>query len=553
MKSQSPLVISPIQRDILLLTAWSSLLLATTFLHPSLMAYDEGNFAAEARFMDESGRWLARLWWGEPVYTHGVLLNWLMVVSFKIFGIGTRAARLPSAIACITAVLLSYDISRTITGKRIIGFLSAAVLMLFHLWFQYGHLATQDMLLVCLELLGIWGLLKAEAQPARRIAWGFLSGLVLGLGFLDKSFMILLSAAALVPYLVFQQRRHRHLTNPGLYLGLVTGVGLVGLWLWLSIAQYGDVVMASLFGKIGELGGKPFHADAGKFYYLWNIPANAFPWPLFSVIGAWFCWQDDRRDAHKNPYRWLLIYPFILFGMLTSFSTRTPYYTLQLHPFMAMFAAIALYRIATQKIRWPRRLLSYSFAALGVILISLSIAAFIYVGNNFNRSSPAGSVSSQIFGVAVEILNYAPLAITLALGWLWLPALMARPQKWIATWLLPVWLALGIAGLTGLYGDYSPELMADLALPATAEIIATEPIDFITGTDWPDQEAQKTLILLSFYTPKLGKLNQPFDELMPGSYAWLAPNANADALSSERPYNIVMDVQHWKLIQFLRP
>ena len=208
-----------IRRDVLLLSAWASLLLATTFVHPSLMAYDEGNFAAEARFMTESGRWLARLWWGSPVYTHGVLLNWLMVVSFKIFGIGARAARLPSAIACVTAVLLTYDISRIITGKRIIGFLSAAVLMLFHLWFQYGHLATQDMLLVCLELFGIWGLLKAEAQPSRRIAWGFLSGLVLGLGFLDKSFMILLPAAALVPYLVFEQRRHRHLTNPGFVLG----------------------------------------------------------------------------------------------------------------------------------------------------------------------------------------------------------------------------------------------------------------------------------------------------------------------------------------------
>ncbi|MGB3296794.1 MAG: glycosyltransferase family 39 protein [Phormidesmis sp.] len=540
-------------RDRLLLAGWASLLLATTFLHPSLMAYDEGNFAAEARFMAESGRWLSRLWWGEPVYTHGVLLNWLMVVSFKVFGIGAQAARLPSAIACLTAVLLTYDISRIITGRRVIGCLAAAMLMLFHLWFQYGHLATQDMLLVCLELLGIWGLLKAEAKPNQRIAWGFMSGLVLGLGFLTKSFMILLPAAALVPYLVLQQRRHRHLTNPGLYLGLVTGVGLVGLWLWLSVAQYGDVVMASLFGKIGELGGKSFHADAGRFYYLWNIPVNAFPWPLFSMIGAWFCWRDDQQTASKNPYRWLLIYPFVLAGLLTSFSTRTPYYTLQLHPFMALFGAIALHRIAHQTVRWPRRLLSYSFAALGAILMAIPIAALLYIGANFNSSTPADSASSQAFGIAAEILPYAPIALTLGCGWLWLPVWMRQPRKWIATWLLSVWLGLGVAGLTGLFGDYSPGLMAALGRSPTAEIIATHPINFVTGTDWPDQEAQKTLILLSFYTPTLGQLNQLFDELTPGSYAWLAPNADTDKLMTERPYERIAPVQQWELIHFLTP
>jgi 4-amino-4-deoxy-L-arabinose transferase-like glycosyltransferase len=546
-----PLMLSTPHRDRLLLLGWAGLLLATAFLHPSLMAHDEGNFAAETRFMVESGRWLSRRWWGEPVYTHGVLLNWLMAVSYEIFGIGARAARLPSAIACLIAVLLTYDISRIVTGKRILGFLSAALLMLFHLWFQFGHLATQDMLLVCLELFGIWGLLQAEAQPKRRLLWGFLSGLVLGLGFLTKSFMILLSAAALFPYLLFEQRRHRHLTNPGLYLGLLTGVGLVGLWLWLSIAQYGDVVTDSLFGKITELGEKPFHADAGKFYYLWNIPANAFPWPLFSIIGAWFCWRDERhakeRKEVKSPYRWLLIYPFILAGMLTSFSTRTPYYTLQLHPFLAMFAAIALHRIATQPVQWPRQCLSWAFGALGLIAVAIGLLAFLPAAPDWLS----------------EVRAYAPIALVLGLGWMCLPLTMASAGqfagRWLAAWLLPVWLALGVVGITGLLGDYSPELRADLARSPTAEIIATEPIDFLTGNDWADTESHKTLVLLSFYTPKLGQLNpsekapEQTPEQTPATYAWLAPNADSAAIQREHPYETIAQVEQWQLIRFRQP
>jgi len=525
------------RNDILLLVGWSGLLIATTFLNVSLMAHDEGNFAAEARFMVESGRWLARLWWDRPVYTHGIMLNWLIALSYKVFGIYDWAARMPSAIACITATLLTYDISKIIAGKRILGLLSAALLMLFHLWFQYGHLGTQDMLLVCLELLGIWALLKAEAHPDKRIIWGFISGLVLGLGFLTKSFMILLPAAALLPYLIFQHRRHRHLTNPGLYIGLATGVGIVGLWLWLSIAQYGDVVTTSLFGKIGELGEKPFHADAGRFYYLWNIPANGFPWPLFSLIGVWFCWRDRRRE---NPYRWLLIYPFILFGMLTSFSTRTPYYTLQLYPFLALFGAIALHRIATQPLKWPRQWLSLAFGGLGFILAAFGILGLF---------SPARYPINYLL-IATP---YAPIATVLGLGWICLLLTLNSPGKWLAVWLLSTWLTLGMVGIEGLYGDYTPVIKAELSRDPMASVLATEPIDFITGEAWTDTEAHKTMTLLSFYTPVLGRKNPDFDEIQPGDYAWLAPNADSETLEAKRPYQQVAEILQFRLIRFLYP
>ncbi len=314
----------------------------------------------------------------------------------------------------------------------------------------------------------------------------------------------------------------------------------VGLWLHLSIAQYGsDVVIGSLFGKITDLGAKPFHANAGRFYYLWNIPANAFPWALFSVIGAWFCW----RDKSHNPYRWLLIYPFILAGMLTSFATRTPYYTLQLHPFLAMFAAIALHRIATQPLQWPRRWLSFAFGGLGFILAAIGFLVYL---------------PFPIEGL-IEIQPFAPVAIVLGLGWMCLPWTMPSASqsapavgKWLANWLLPAWLALALVGITGLLGDYSREVIVELALEPTAEIIATEPIDFLTGNDWAaDSEAQKTMVLLSFYTPKLGELNPPFADLTPNTYAWIAPNVDVAALQKERPYETIADIQRWQLIHFL--
>ncbi len=73
----------------------------------------------------------------------------------------------------------------------------------------------------------------------------------------------------------------------------------------LSVAEYGDLVWASMFGKVSELSEDFFHADGGPFYYLWNIPVNILPWALFAVIGAGMVlrslWKPGSK-AVRQPY-----------------------------------------------------------------------------------------------------------------------------------------------------------------------------------------------------------------------------------------------------------
>ena len=549
MKSASSATRQPFARsDVWLLLGWSGLLLVCSLIQTSLMAHDEGTYAAESRFMLESGQLLARQWWGTPTYSHGILLNWLIVASYWLFGVSDRVARLPDVLACMVSVLLTYDIGKILfasqpwpyaAAARLLGLLSGLLLMVFSLWAQYGHLATQDMLLVSVELLGIWALLRAERAQWRR-AFGFLAGLSLGLGFLVKTFMIALPALALLPYLVLQHRRHRHLANPGLYAGLLTGIGAVALWLGLSVAEYGDLVWASMFGKLGELSEESFHADGGPFYYLWNIPVNTMPWALFAITGAVMVlrnlWKPNPKASGQSyPHRWLLLYPFILAALLTAFSTKTPYYALQLHPFLAMFSALALYQIAFQKVRWPRLLLSYGFSTLGLLVTVL--AAIALLAPLLNNPPP----------VLEEVRPYAPIALVVGIGWALLPAWMNQPQKWLATWLIPVWLTFCGAGLIGLFGSYSADLKAGLTTPPIASIVNAHPVDFVVGAEW-SPEAHKTFTLLSFYTPRLGQINRPVEESRPGSYAWLSPNAAPELVG--RQYEVVGELRDWQLIRF---
>jgi 4-amino-4-deoxy-L-arabinose transferase-like glycosyltransferase len=372
-----------------------------------------------------------------------------------------------------------------------------------------------------------------------------------GLGFLVKGFMVCLPAIALLPYLVLQHRRHHHLFNPGLYLGLVLGaIPPVG-WLWVSSWRYGAMPFQELVGKLFLLGTHQWKGT-GPLYYLWNIPANAFPWPLFALIGLGLALRhaDINRLVRASGHVLLLLgYPVILFVELSLFKTRTQYYPLQLLPFMALLAGVALdwlvslYANRTSPRRWLSALLTYTFGGLAVLLILAGIA-----------------VTVGIPGVELtpEVQHYGAIAFGLGLGWLVLPIVWigrhwyGKPafsaRHWLAGWLLGPWLALATLGITGVFGNHNPDVKAFLQQPAIASILQTHPIDFVSK-NLPDDDAEKTFVLLSFYTPDLGKQVSQVTDLPTSRYAWVGPQ---HPLTPSTHYRRLGSIRGWQLIQASR-
>ena len=117
---------------------------------------------------------------------------------------------------------------------------SGLILSVQFLWLQYCRLSTPDVPMIFLVLLAILAFIKTELHPKYRYFWSFIAGLSLGLGFLVRSFMIFLPIIALLPYLIWEHRRHRHLTNPILYLGFFVGLIPTCVWLWRSWMRYGN-------------------------------------------------------------------------------------------------------------------------------------------------------------------------------------------------------------------------------------------------------------------------------------------------------------------------
>ncbi|WP_236144067.1 ArnT family glycosyltransferase [Nostoc sp. CMAA1605] len=514
------------------LLVWTIPLLLFNSGESSIMAHDEGLYAWRARQMYDSGDWIAP--WGNAHHkTPG--FYWLVAAFYKLLGISEFSTRLPNMIFGIFCLLLTYEIGKITLGKKL-AWLASAILSVEFLWLQYCRLGTPDVPTIFLILLAIYSFIQAEEHPKYKYILGFMAGCSLSLGFLMRSFMIVLPTVALSPYLIIKHRRHRHLTNPCLYLGLFVGLIPTLVWLWFNWQRYGNDSFAALFGFVVELGSEERQGNNFIFYF-WNVPIKAFPWVFLSLLGLFLV---IRRPIPN--YQLILVgFPVVLFGELSIFSTRLSHYSLPLHPFIALLAAVGLdwlgrvYELEytkkkrlLQKANIPR-ILSYASALLGFLSIVAAILVFAW-GDR----------------------KYSPIGLIVGLSWLILPIIWDMRHRlgckfltanyWIAGWLIPCWLALAMVGSLGLLSDYNPNYRTFLHQSAIASILQTHPIHFVNM-------GGKNAVLLRFYTPTHGQRVETITQLPNPSYAWVY-KATPSQLSS-RPHRVIGSIQDYKLIQVL--
>lgn len=538
----------------LTLLLWALPLVLLRSGQQSLMAHDEGIYATQARAILQTGDWVTVQWGGGYSFDRTIGIQWLIAGCYLLFGVSEGAARLPSAIAFVLSVLLTYRIGCYLLSPRL-AWLGAAVFSVIPLVVQYGRLATQDAVLLLIELVGIWALLEGSKQSAGdetiRSAWAVLAGSMFGLGFLIKGFMIIPAAIALAPYLVGEQRHHRYLTNPWLYVGLVLGSVPAIAWLWAAVTKYGTGPVAELFGKLFHLKGQTY-LGAGPLYYFWNIPGNGFPWVFFALAGLGLTFQNAelRRLLLAKRSRLLLVaYPVLLFAELTLFGTRTHYYPLQLMPFVGLLAAIALDRLVYlyRKGRHYKLLCGLNLIVGGFALLLL-VTSFAVLTRLI-----------AIPGLKLEVVCLAAIvALAVGLGWLMLPIVWVRrhevdltisSRQWLLAWLLASWLGMAALTLTGLWGDYAHSLKAFLRQPEIATVLNSVPIDFVVQPERLTRDDRKIHLLLNFYTPKWGKLLAQLDSLPAADYAWVDPNL---AIENSSRYEVVQSFQGWQLVKVLK-
>ncbi|MGI0493557.1 ArnT family glycosyltransferase [Alkalinema pantanalense CENA528] len=558
----------------LLLLLWVLPLLLIQSSQQSLMAHDEGIYAAQAKHILETDNWLLPQWRNNMTFDRTIGIQWLIAGCYRLLGLTETAVRLPSTIAFVGTVLLLYRIGTRLLTP-IIALVGAAIFAVTPLALQYAKLGTQDSVLVFIEVLAVWAMLEAEPtitpasetppsnarseelstkiatiteprqfsspKTSRNSPWLLLTGAAFGWGFLIKGFMIIPAAIALLPYLIGANRKHRHLFNPWLYGGFILGLIPVVSWLGITYTNYGSWIFEQLFGKLFHLKQQTYQG-AGPLYYFWNVPANGFPWVFFGLIGIALSVVNHTYKTLLH-HRWLLLvgFPATLFVELNLFGTKTQYYPLQLFPWIAMFAAIALNHFVAHYLHDRRsQLLGYLsrvFWGFGLLLLLLSCAVL------------AGVIQLDID----HIRTIATATAILGLGWLFPWSVWQRRsitqqptlvKHWLASVLLAPWLALAFTFATGLWGNYEASLKSFLEQPNVAQILQHQTINFVANEEPLSRRDRKRYLLLNVYTPQVGQHSTEVEALGPTEFAWLDPNQPLP-----NGTQVLATYEGWKLVQ----
>jgi len=74
----------------------------------SYIAFDEGFYALQARWILEKGNWTIPLWWGEYALDRTIGLQFLIAKSQDLFGRNIFSAYLPTTVALILMLSTTY-------------------------------------------------------------------------------------------------------------------------------------------------------------------------------------------------------------------------------------------------------------------------------------------------------------------------------------------------------------------------------------------------------------------------------------------------------------
>ena len=214
------------------------ILVSSLLLFPSLnfrlFEPDEGRYAQIPREILTPGDWLVPTLLDEPYLDKPPLCYWLVLLSYRLFGVAAWSARLVPALAVQATILVTYFLGRRLLGERA-AYWGSLLLAVAPALASMGRMLVLDGLLTLWVTLALLAGLRAIAGRRLSRSWWATMSVALGLGVLTKGPIALV--LVLVPFLT-----HRWLMGSRTTIGwrawglLALGTAAIGLPWYVAIS-----------------------------------------------------------------------------------------------------------------------------------------------------------------------------------------------------------------------------------------------------------------------------------------------------------------------------
>lgn len=218
---------------------WIAVLVAAAVLRLlTLSAYPlhdttEARYAEIARLMVVSDNWVTpQIEMGVPFWAKPPLSTWLTAASFKLFGFGEFAARLPAFLLTLLTIVLVFRLGRKLFSPEA-AIASCAILFSSVVGFVASGAVMTDAALMLATTLSLTSFFIAACEPRSFWRYGFFVGLGLGLLAKGPIALVLVGLPILVWSLWHKSFGWLWHAVPWVTGSLVT-LAIAGPWYWLA-------------------------------------------------------------------------------------------------------------------------------------------------------------------------------------------------------------------------------------------------------------------------------------------------------------------------------
>lgn len=332
-----------------------------------LAIWDESRLANNAIEMTIHGLSLVTTYEGVPDHwnTKPPLLIWLMALSIRLLGANEWALRLPSVLAAFGTANMLYWFCAVQLRRPFAGFAAVLVLLATPGYvIAHGARAGDYDALLTLWTTGylLAGYLFVHASRAREALWLGLCAACVVLAFMTKTIQGLIFLPVLVGYAVLHGRVPAMLRMRAFYVSVALIAAVcVGYYVLREQADPGYFAAARANDLGGRYGTVIEHHDGPFYWYLGKL--LLFPWMLPAIACGWMLMRradGEQREAGRFIGLAALFYLLVI----SSASTKLPWYAAPLAPLMALLVGIALARVRAR----PSALVAGSAAALACVV-----------------------------------------------------------------------------------------------------------------------------------------------------------------------------------------
>ena len=370
---------------------------------------EEPRRAVVAMEMVLSGNYIEPQLYGQPYFNKPPLFNWIISLSFLIFGSFREAAvRLPGLVSLILLAFLHYKLVKKELGHTVAGlaalFFLASVDLLFYGSVNSGEIDLFLSLLVYGQLVSIY--LGVQSNRPWLLFLG--AYFFMALGILTKGLPALVLQAITLPVYLWYSDRWKWLFGWKHLAGLLVAFLILAAYGWLYHQAGGDIWTFAA-QQLSEAEQKSATGEkAGRFIsHVLTFPLNLIYWTLPGAL-AWWLFRKKKLREYAWSHPVLVFTAIVLLVNLPLYWISPGAVARYIYPFFPFLTLIPAWLFFEAQ---PARALRIACIA-GLVLGGLRLVYNAAVMPMQQQQWPSGLVYRQLSEDILKITGDEPVYLT---------------------------------------------------------------------------------------------------------------------------------------------